>query len=219
MITDLRIDDNGKTHTADAPEDYSTRELLDDILRSLHPGSNVHDWELRQGAAGRVLGLDLTLEENEVRSGDHLYLISPGKPKGSQPIVCGRCHTENSPLSRFCLACGTPLSPASPPVLPADETVDDQDLVMEVTSPQGESRRCVAPPDTLVSAFLSDLVKAFGLPQLDGTNRPIPYHLLRPDTGEKLTATKTLAESGIRSGQRLLMEAPRTQVPTPPPTP
>jgi hypothetical protein len=75
MIVGLRIHDDGRTRTADVPGDYRTRDFLEVVVRALRPDSDVSEWTLGVSPEGAQLQLDLTLEENEIRTDQDLFLL------------------------------------------------------------------------------------------------------------------------------------------------
>jgi hypothetical protein len=189
MISGLRIHDGGRVQIADAPGDFSTSEFLAEILRSIHPGSEATDWDLKDGMDGRVLSLELTLEENQVRSRDDLYLLSKAGTNELPPIEGGR------------------------------EGDDDGDLAFEVASPEGKTQHCEAPADTSTAAFLRDLVDAFRLPKLDAKGRAIGYRMLRRASGEGMDEKKTLAQNGVEDGEHFYIERKTSRSDGPDPLP
>ena len=77
MLIGLKIHtDQDGFQAADAPESYNTGDFLADILRGQNHGSSRQNWALKDGPAGKILDPKLSLEENGVRSGQELYLVS-----------------------------------------------------------------------------------------------------------------------------------------------
>jgi hypothetical protein len=203
-MIELRIHDDGKTQAADAPDDCSTREFLVEVVRVLHPGSNVQEWDLKDGPDGKSLRLDQTLKENHVRALQDLYLVS--KVRGlEQEKICSKCQSVNVAGAKFCAHCGSSLR------LPqADRDRQDgqpeRDLSIEVSAPDKQSRHCEVAADTPTAEFVADLVEAFELPKVDVQNHPMVYLLFDEQSQRGMDSTKTLAENGIHSGHRLMLK-------------
>jgi hypothetical protein len=100
MNVGLRIHDDGRTKTADVPGDYSTFDFLEVVLRELRPDSDINEWTLADAPDGRHLQLDRTLEENEIRDSQDLFLVrrlnEPTPP--SVPPPDGGIHSSNTPV-------------------------------------------------------------------------------------------------------------------------
>jgi hypothetical protein len=82
------------------------------------------------------------------------------------------------------------------------------DLDLQVTAPSGETRQTQAPPDTRTAAFLADLVASFHLPQSDNKGKPLTWLLVDQKTNRALDPNKTLAESGLITGDLLALRQP-----------
>jgi len=209
-MIELRIHDDGKTQAADAPDDCSTREFLVEVVRVLHPGSNVQEWDLKDGPDGKSLRLDQTLKENHVRALQDLYLVSKVRGleqeirRSEEEKICSKCQSANIAGAKFCAHCGNPLS--SPQA--GHDRQDGQrerDLSIEVSAPDKKSRHCEVAADTLIAEFVADLVEAFELPAVDVQNQPMVYLLFDEESQRGMDSTKTLAENGIRNGHRLML--------------
>lgn len=190
--------ENKGRQSVHAPSDMNTQEFLNellegfDLLRNNGGGSRLN-YRLEDRQTGRVLDLEKTLEENDVRGGETLLLHA------QQPatVTCRHCHFANPIGGKFCRSCGKPLS--------AVKLAGD--VKIHVHFQDGTSRPVEAPGDFRVRELTAELV---GAPQ--PSDAPPEWTLHDKETGRNLDPDKTLIENGVASGHHLYL---RKRLPQP----
>src|SRR5262245_16859728 len=164
--------ENKARQSVHAPSDMNTQEFLNellegfDLLRNNGGGSRLN-YRLEDRQTGRVLDLEKTLEENDVRGGETLLLHA------QQPatVTCRHCHFANPIGGKFCRSCGKPLS--------AVKLAGD--VKIHVHFQDGTSRPVEAPGDFRVRELTAELV---GAPQ--PSDAPPEWTLHDKETGRNL---------------------------------
>jgi len=75
-----------------------------------------------------------------------------------------------------------------------------------IFSPDGMVHQSDPAPVTLLGQVLTDAITSFRLPHIHRTGAPIKWHLTLKGSGGRLDPTLTVAQSGLMSGDQLLLE-------------